>query len=240
MIDFELSDGLRGMQQLTHQAAEMAMRPIAREYDECEHEKPWDFLNMMWAVSHSNPIGGTGDRKAKEGPSERNLGMCVSIEELSWGDAGLYLSIPNAGLGGAAVAAAGTPEQKARFLKRFTEGGKPKWAAMAITEPSCGSDSSAIQTTAVRDREHWGPRGARLRAGDARAARRPDPLRTAVAQAHRPRARLHGHGGAAPGRAAAHLACRLDDGQRDAQQPRGVDGKGEGGSRRDAGDAEGG
>src|SRR5207249_4438232 len=84
-----------------------AMRPIAREYDECEHEKPWDFLNMMWAVSHSNPIGGTGDRKAKEGPSERNLGMCVSIEELSWGDAGLYLSIPNAGLGGAAVAAAG-------------------------------------------------------------------------------------------------------------------------------------
>ncbi|TMA46019.1 MAG: acyl-CoA dehydrogenase, partial [Deltaproteobacteria bacterium] len=137
MIDFELSDGLRGMQQLTHQAAEMAMRPIAREYDEREHEKPWDFLNMMWAVSHSNPIGGTGERKAKEGPSERNLGMCVSIEELSWGDAGLYLSIPNAGLGGAAVAAAGTPEQKARFLKRFTEGGKPKWAAMAITEPSC-------------------------------------------------------------------------------------------------------
>ena len=40
----------------------------------------------------------------------------VTIEELSWGDAGLYLSIPNPGLGGAAVAAAGTPEQKQRFL----------------------------------------------------------------------------------------------------------------------------
>jgi len=39
MIDFELSDGLKNMQQLTHQAAEMAMRPIAREYDEREHEK---------------------------------------------------------------------------------------------------------------------------------------------------------------------------------------------------------
>ena len=24
------------------------MRPISREYDEQEHEKPWDFLNMMW------------------------------------------------------------------------------------------------------------------------------------------------------------------------------------------------
>src|SRR3989442_1030991 len=161
MIDFELSDGLKGMQQLTHQAAEMAMRPIAREYDEREHEKPWDFLNMMWAVSHSNPIGGTGDRKAKEGPSERNLGMCVSIEELSWGDAGLYLSIPNAGLGGAAVAAAGTPEQKQRFLMRFREG-EPKWGAMAITEPGCGSDSAAITTTAVRDGDHWVLNGTKI------------------------------------------------------------------------------
>src|SRR3989449_9083208 len=93
---------------------------------------------MMWAVSHSNPIGGTGDRKAKEGPSERNLGMCVSIEELSWGGAGLYLSIPNTGLGGAAVAAAGTPEQYESFLSSFG-GGKPKWAAMAITKAGCRS-----------------------------------------------------------------------------------------------------
>jgi acyl-CoA dehydrogenase len=29
------------------------------------------------------------------------------------------------------------------------------WAAMAITEPHCGSDSSAIQTTARRDGDHW-------------------------------------------------------------------------------------
>ena len=79
--------------------------------------------------------------------------MCVSVEELSWGDAGLYLTIPNPGLGGAAVAAAGTPAQKERFLARFSTG-EPKWAAMAITEPGCGSDSSAIQTTAVRDGDH--------------------------------------------------------------------------------------
>src|SRR5439155_1586901 len=131
-----------------------AMRLLACEYDEREHEKPWDFLNMMWQVSSGNPIGGGAERRSKEDRSERNLAMCVSIEELSWGDAGLYLSIPNAGLGGAAVAAAGTPEQKERFLARFS-GDTPKWAAMAITEPGCGSDSSAIQTTAVRDGDHW-------------------------------------------------------------------------------------
>src|SRR5499433_2604094 len=159
MIDFELSEGVQNMQRMVHAVAEQMMRPIAREYDEREHEKPWDFLRTMWQVSHANPIGG-GERR-KDGPAERNLGMCVSIEELSWGDAGLYLSIPNAGLGGAAVAAAGTPEQKARFLARFSEG-KPKWAAMAITEPGCGSDSSAIQTTAVRDGDHWVLNGTKI------------------------------------------------------------------------------
>jgi acyl-CoA dehydrogenase len=116
----------------------------------------------MWQVSGGNPISGGGEkRKPKEGPSERNLTMCVSIEELSWGDAGLYLSFPNSGLGGAAVAAAGTPEQKERFLARFS-GGKPKWAAMAITEPGCGSDSSAIQTTAVRAGDHWVLNGTKI------------------------------------------------------------------------------
>jgi acyl-CoA dehydrogenase len=161
MIDFELSEGVQTMQTMVHAVAEQAMRPIAREYDEREHEKPWDFLNMMWQVSGGNPIGGTGEKKPKEDRPERNLGMCVSIEELSWGDAGLYLSIPNSGLGGAAVAAAGTPEQKERFLSRFS-GGKPKWAAMAITEPCCGSDSSAIQTTAVRDGDHWVLNGTKI------------------------------------------------------------------------------
>ncbi len=39
------------------------------------------------------------------------------------------------------VVAAGTPEQKERFMSRF-RGGKPKWGAMAITEPGFGSDSS--------------------------------------------------------------------------------------------------
>ena len=44
----------------------------------------------------------------------------------------------------------GTPEQKERFLKRFSEG-DPKWGAMAMTEPQAGSDTSNIQATARLD-----------------------------------------------------------------------------------------
>jgi acyl-CoA dehydrogenase len=164
MIDFELSDGMKNMQGMIHALAEQAMRPISREYDEKEHEKPWDFLNMMWGVSRGASMTGDSpdkDKKERRAPSEQNLGMCVTVEELCWGDVGLYLSIPNAGLGGAAVAAAGTPEQKERFLARFKEG-EPKWGAMAITEPHCGSDSSAIQTTAVKDGDHWVLNGTKI------------------------------------------------------------------------------
>jgi acyl-CoA dehydrogenase len=149
---------------MVHMVAENAMRPIAREYDEREHEKPWDFLNMMWQASQSaNPVtfGGDGNKAPSGRRSLRNLQTVVTIEELAWGDAGLYLSIPNPGLGGAAIAAAGTPEQKERFLARFRTGA-PKWGAMAITEPHCGSDTSAITTTAVRDGDHWVLNGTKI------------------------------------------------------------------------------
>ncbi|HEY8516646.1 MAG TPA: acyl-CoA dehydrogenase family protein [Candidatus Binatia bacterium] len=164
MIDFELSPAIQNTRQMIHQLAEQVMRPISREYDEREHEKPTEFLNMMWSVSKGSSFGNARESNsalASGSPKEGNLAACVNIEELSWGDAGLYLTIPNAGLGGAAVMAAGTPEQKQRFLAPFKEG-EPKWGAMAITEPHCGSDSAAIQTTAVRDGDQWVINGTKI------------------------------------------------------------------------------
>jgi len=166
MIDFELSDSTRNARKMTHMVAEQMMRPISRHCDENEHEKPWDFINTMWSVSKSTSMTGSStdgkDKEAKRAASEgRTLAMVIAVEELCWGDVGLYLSIPNPGLGGAAVAAAGTAEQKERFLSRF-KGDKPTWGAMAITEPSAGSDSAAIQATAKRDGDHWVLNGTKI------------------------------------------------------------------------------
>src|SRR5438876_4338705 len=116
-----------------------------------------DWIHMMWNASKGLVSFGDDEKKEAKGPrrsSERQLRTAILIEEFSWGDAGLYLSIPSPGLGGAAVAAAGTPAQRQRFLAPF-RGGKPKWGAMAITEPGCGSDSAAVTTTATRDGDHW-------------------------------------------------------------------------------------
>ncbi|MFZ0887954.1 MAG: acyl-CoA dehydrogenase family protein [Candidatus Binataceae bacterium] len=167
MIDFELEPQLLTRLQMYHGVAEQMLRPLSREYDEREHEKPWKFFEMMWSASRGVADLQVGAGRTQQGaagngaPSMRNLISVLSTEELCWGDAGLFLSIPNSGLGGAAVTAAGTPEQKARFLKRFSEG-KPKWGAMAITEPGCGSDSAAVATTAARDGDYWVINGTKI------------------------------------------------------------------------------
>ena len=56
---------------------------------------------------------------------------------------GLVLSMPRQGLGNSAIASVANDEQLARFAG--------VWASMAITEPSFGSDSAAVSTTATRD-----------------------------------------------------------------------------------------
>src|SRR6516165_6526085 len=61
MIDFEIDPQTQKRIDLFHTVAEQMMRPISREYDEREHEKPWDFLNAMWAASTApggDPMGG--------------------------------------------------------------------------------------------------------------------------------------------------------------------------------------
>ena len=53
-----------------------------------------------------------------DGVGDGFVQVCIQAEELCWGDAALYLRMPTPALGGSAVAAAGTNEQKARFLRR--------------------------------------------------------------------------------------------------------------------------
>ena len=142
MIDFELTAEERAKIQEAHDVAEKHFRPVSRYYDEHEHEEPQAIIDFMWSNRGKGFVTGLGVVGA------------MMVEELCWGDAGLYLASPGPGLGGAAVFAAGTREQWGQFLARFNEG-KPKWGAMAMTEPGCGSDTSAIQATAVRDGDNW-------------------------------------------------------------------------------------
>ncbi len=165
MIDFELSPRIKATRNMVHMFAESAVRPIARQYDEQEHEKPWDLLKMVQKVMGGGIAGALGSPEKKEKkeegeepkekkPREANLAGAITVEEIFWGDAGIALAFPGPGLGGAAVQASGTPEQKEKFLARFA-GEEPAWGAMAITEPEAGSDTANLKTSAVLDGDEW-------------------------------------------------------------------------------------
>src|SRR5262245_4940244 len=74
----------------------------------------------------------------------------VLTEELTRsGSGGLVAGLMSHGIGSPPIAKAGTLEQKQRFVAPVLAG--EKIAALAVTEPSGGSDVAAIKTTAVRD-----------------------------------------------------------------------------------------
>ena len=158
-ISFEIPERIQQNLQMTQALATGIMRPEARTLDEHEHTRPETFINMTWPVMKEQQkrqldkaaAAASGAAPQRSGPGIMNLNMVYTFEMLSWGDVGQMLCMPMALLAGAAIEAVGTPEQKERFLRRFAEGDKPAWGAMAMTEPGAGSDTSAIQTTATLD-----------------------------------------------------------------------------------------
>ncbi|RLC70836.1 MAG: hypothetical protein DRI26_06345, partial [Chloroflexi bacterium] len=161
MIDFEISLEVEAARKRARENAERLFRPISCYSD--EHEIPDDLMRILWQRNISGrgfPAVGGGRLRPE---------AVLLVEETFWGDAGLALSAPGPGLAGAAITASATPEQRERFLKRFTEG-EPKWGCMAITEPGCGSDTAAIQTTAVRDGDEWVLNGEKMFASKAKRA----------------------------------------------------------------------
>ena len=160
-IEFEAPKPVVQTQFVLKTVAEEMMRSHSRYFDEHEHEIPWDYIEFMHTAQKATGAGSLvpkdkgngqdngGEQKEKR-PSIAYQMLASQIEMLSWGDVGMYLVTPGGGLGAAAVQAAGTPEQKAKFLERFA-GEKPTLAAMCMTEAGAGSDTASIRTRAVLD-----------------------------------------------------------------------------------------
>ena len=161
MISFDPPKPIVNTQTVLKMVAENMMRPVSRHFDEYEKEIPWDYINFIhmgmganarsFSPSQSNGDGKNGDGKNGRPPIHYQ-NLIFTIEMLAWGDVGIYLCTPGGGLGAAAIEATGTPEQKKRFLARF-KAQKPAFGAMAMTEAQAGSDTSAIRTRAVLDKE---------------------------------------------------------------------------------------
>jgi len=159
-INLEVPRKFRTLVSQAHQVSTEIFRPISRKYDSANtagHAYPKELDMLAALIDGMNAAGGstTGARGVRREPTEQedgnrngtNMSGVLSIMQACWGDVAMVLSMPRQGLGNAAIASVADDEQHARFDKM--------WASMAITEPSFGSDSAAVQTTAVRDGDEY-------------------------------------------------------------------------------------
>src|SRR4051794_26901245 len=146
----ELTDDQQALREKCHTFAREVIRPVAAEYDR-EQELPWPVLEeaarqglyewQLYAELSTDPTG---------------LSLPIVMEELFWGCAGIGLTIVLPALALAAIRQAATNEQLAQWAPEcFGTPGDIKLAALAVTEPSGGSDVRSIQTRARKDGDDW-------------------------------------------------------------------------------------
>ncbi len=156
---------LTGVRQMLGAFAKQYIRPVAMKHDR-EESMPWALMKQAQAFGMSQTAvvdgrkaltGKDDDDGAGKPKSQSRLGV-VGSEELAYGCAGVCLAIGGSGLAASPVARMGTEEQKQEFrrlLKGDDEHGHIKVAAMALSEPSTGSDISSLSTTARPDGDYF-------------------------------------------------------------------------------------
>src|ERR1700733_4282692 len=146
----DLSDEQVALKDKAHAFAREVIRPVAAEYDRAQ-ELPWPVLQeaarqglYQWELYAQLSMDPTG------------LSLPILMEELFWGCAGIGLTIVLPALALAAIRQAATDEQLVQWAPQcFGTPEDIKLAALAVTEPSGGSDVRSIQTRARQDGADW-------------------------------------------------------------------------------------
>jgi alkylation response protein AidB-like acyl-CoA dehydrogenase len=145
-LDFTLTPEHEDLQARAHAFACEQIRPQAAYFDEHE-QTPWELMKK----AHDLELGPRAFLPRKYGGGGGDpVSELILQEELTWGDAGIAISIMASGLAATAILALGTEEQKERHISRLCDPTRLCIAAMGLTEPGSGSESLALKATATR------------------------------------------------------------------------------------------
>ena len=147
-MDFLLDEEQLALKEETHKFAEKEMRPKAAEFDE-KNEFPYDIMQKAFDIGFLT----SGIPSEYNGAGFSALTNVVVCEELAWACAGMYTSIMANTLAAMPIVLFGNEEQKQEFLVPLTR--QMTFACFGLTEREAGSDNSAVQTTAIRDGDHY-------------------------------------------------------------------------------------
>ena len=142
-------------------ADHIAFRDVVRRFVQKEIEPfatEWDeaggFPRELYEKAAAIGLLGLGFPEEYGGTPTDQFMWIVATQELARaGAGGVSASLNSHSIGAPPIARAGSPELKARVLPEILAG--KKISALAITEPSGGSDVANLRTTAVRDGDHY-------------------------------------------------------------------------------------
>jgi alkylation response protein AidB-like acyl-CoA dehydrogenase len=142
-----LTDEQRAIQETCREFAAREIRPISLAVDEADTVWPrevWRKAAEVGLTAYMLPeeYGGAGMTDC--------LTSCIVQEELSHGCSGIGNLITSGGFFAEPVLELGSEEQKREWLAPLADSENPPLTALAITEPSSGSDAASIRTRARR------------------------------------------------------------------------------------------
>lgn len=140
-------------QHLREQARRFAAQEIAPNAHAWEEAN--EFPRELYAKAGKAGLIGVGyPEEVGGGGGDTSHSLAVTEELIVAGKSvGTVVGLGTHGIALPPIVAYGTDAQKERFIKPVLAG--DQIAALAITEPGCGSDVAAVRTTAKRDGDHY-------------------------------------------------------------------------------------
>lgn len=142
-MEYFLTEEQKTIKSLARRIAEERILPVRAELDEKE-EFPWAIIKDLADADMFRVF----IPEEYEGLGGGCFELCLVVEELSRVCSAVAVSYAATALGCFTLTEYGTEAQKQKYLPDITSG--RKLAAFALTEPTAGSDASAIRTTAEK------------------------------------------------------------------------------------------
>jgi alkylation response protein AidB-like acyl-CoA dehydrogenase len=148
-VDFDLTAEQDDFRKVVREFAEEVIGPRAEEFNRTE-EFPVDIVKEMGQMG----LFGLPFPEEYGGQGADFLTLAIAVEEIARVDSSMAITLEaGVGLGANPIFAAGTEEQKQRWLVPMARG--EMLGAFGLTEPEGGSDAANLRTSARLDGDEW-------------------------------------------------------------------------------------
>lgn len=154
-MDFELSEEQQLVQLMARDFAKEKIEPFALKWDK-EKYFPREVIKEMGSLGFM----GMMIPESYGGSETGAVTYCLAMQEISYADAGIGVTMSVANLSGEPILKFGTEAQKIKYLIPMASG--EKLGAFCMTEPGSGSDAASLRSRAKLKGDHYVLNGTKL------------------------------------------------------------------------------